>query len=78
MLLGQLALRLVEAISKSEYRKRIDSVVRLCEASPRTRSQIMKHFGDLQSREIIEIIERAEAEGSIRKTEDGKRWQARD
>ena len=72
------ALRLVEAISKSEYRKRIDSVVRLCEASPRTRSQIMKHFGDLQSREIIEIIERAEAEGSIRKTEDGKRWQARD
>ena len=71
------AIRLVEAISTSEYRKRVEAVVRLCEVAPRTRSQILKHFENLPNREIIEVIERAEQEGSIRKTEDNKRWEAR-
>lgn len=70
------AIRLVEAISTSEYRKRVEAVVKLCSVAPRTRSQIMRHFENMQNREIIEVLERAEQEGSIKKTEDGKRWVA--
>lgn len=68
------AIRLVEAISTTEYRRRVDSVIELCTTAPRTRAEILHHFKNLQNRDIIESIERAEQEGSIKKSTDGRRW----
>lgn len=70
------AMRLVEAISTSEYRKRIDELVRFCITAPRTRAQILRHFQNLSNREVFEVLERAEQEGSIKKSADDKKWVA--
>lgn len=70
------AIRLVDAISTSEYRKRVDDLVRFCDTAPRTRRAILKHFGNLNNREVVEIMERAEQEGSIKKSGDGGRYVA--
>lgn len=70
------ALRLVDAISTSEYRKRVDELVRFCDAAPRTRSAILKHFGNLSNREVVEIMERAEQEGAIKKHKESGRFVA--
>lgn len=70
------ALRLVDAISTSEYRKRVDELVRFCDAAPRTRSAILKHFGNLSNREVVEIMERAEQEGAIKKHQESGRYVA--
>ena len=68
------ALRLIDAISTSEYRKRVDELVRYCDAAPRTRSAILKHFGNLSNREVVEIMERAEQEGAIKKHQESGRY----
>lgn len=70
------ALRLVDAISTSEYRKRVDDLVRFCDVAPRTRANILKHFGNLANREVVEIMERAEQEGSIKRDKDSGRYVA--
>lgn len=70
------ALRLIDAISTSEYRKRVDELVRYCDAAPRTRSAILKHFGNLSNREVVEIMERAEQEGAIKKNQESGRYVA--
>ena len=70
------AMRLVEAISTSEYRKRIDELVRFCITAPRTRAQILRHFQNLSNREVFEVLERAEQEGSIKKSADDRKWVA--
>lgn len=71
------AIRLVEAISTTEYRRRVDSVIELCTVTPRTRAEVLHHFKNLPNRDVIEALERAEQEGSIKKTTDGKRWAGR-
>jgi hypothetical protein len=68
------ALRLSEAISTSEYRKRVDELVRFCDVAPRSRGAILKHFANLGNREVIEVMERAEQEGSIKKNKDNGRF----
>lgn len=70
------ALRLIDAISTSEYRKRVDELVRFCDSAPRTRRAILKHFGNLTNREVVEVMERAEQEGSIKKQKDSGRYVA--
>ncbi len=70
------AMRLVDAISTSEYRKRVDDLVRFCDTAPRTRAAILKHFGGLSNREVSEVMDRAEQEGSIKKHKESGRFSA--
>ena len=42
------ALRLVEAIGTSEYRKRVDALVRFCDVKPRTRAERAEQEGSIK------------------------------
>lgn len=68
------AVRLVEAIGTSEYRRRVDDVIKFCSNSPKSRQQILKSskFKNEDQRKVSEWLERAEAEGAIVKSQNGK------
>lgn len=70
------SLEMVEGISGSQYRRMIESVVRLVQDRPRTTSTLLKSpiLRNLKRYEAEEIIERAEKENAIRLI-DGK-WEA--
>lgn len=68
------AIRLVEAIGTSEYRRRVDDVISFCSSSPKTKQQILKSakFKNEDQRKVSEWLERAEAEGAIVRGQNGK------
>lgn len=68
------AMKLVEAIGTSEYRRKVDAVVSFCSTSPKTRKQIYlaPQFRNEDQRKVSEWLERAEAEGAIARGANGK------
>lgn len=70
------SLEMVEGISGSQYRRLVDSVVRLVQTKPRTSAQLLQSafLRNLKQYEAEEIIQRAEKEGAIVK--NGTHWEA--
>lgn len=71
------SLEMVEGISGSQYRRMVDAVVKLVHDRPRATSTLLKSpiLRNLKQYEAMEIIDRAEKEGAIKKAANG-RWEA--
>ena len=67
-------MRLIDAISSSEYRRSVDYVVEVVSRGPKTDGQILasQKFKNVERYKVMETIARAEAEGRI--SRDGKKW----
>lgn len=73
-------LLVIDEINSSDYRRRIDQIVKFIAAKPRTRAEILSKspLANLQRFEVDEILTRAEQEGSIVLSDSSKRWELRE